>query len=354
MKFAFVGLGHAAEWLHLPAIRSLRTAEIVGGADPSLERRQIWSERQTGPVFSDPAELLSNTRPDIVVIASPPDSHAGLCRMALTAGAHVICEKPLVETVAEANHLLSLAQRTGRFVAVNQEFRYMPIFAAVRSRVGQAHIGQPVFIECRQVMDLPPWKERVEWRAAMPQRTLFEGGVHIVDLVIHLVGRLPRWVFATTSGGLDPPRPADAIHLVTLDFGLGLLGQISINRLSRSGTRYLDLRLDCEEASLRASYGGRAFVQIGAKRGQRPGIRVEFGPQGVAWVERGFKRHPLGRNARNAAVRATAELYRETVDALVSGVAPPTEATAARDSLRIIEAAYESARTGERVMVNGH
>lgn len=349
MRFGFVGLGFAAQWLHLPAARAIGGSELVGGVDASPGRAAEWQRLGAGPVYETVDALLAQGRPDVVVVATPPDSHARICVQALDAGAHVICEKPFVETLDDATSVIAAAERNQRRIAVNHEFRYMPIFKAVADVVGTADIGRSVFLHCTQFMDLPPWDEEVAWRAAMPDRSLFEGGVHLVDLLHMIAGRLPEHVFAATSSGLDPERRADAIHLVTLDYGSGLLAQITIDRLCRAGTRYVDLRVDCEHASVRSSFGGRAFLQVGVKRAQRPGVRVEFGPEGLAWVERGTRRTVLARNARQATVKATAALYVGAVAAFDRGVDPPTSAYVARDTLRVIEAAYRSARTGERV-----
>jgi len=351
MRFGFVGLGFAAQWLHLPAVRSLAGSAVVGGVDASPERCDEWAGLGAGRVHATVEALLADGRPDVVVVATPPDSHARICIQALEAGAHVICEKPFVETLDAATEVMAAAERAGRQVAVNHEFRYMPIFTAVREAIGKRDVGRPVFVHCTQFMDLAPWDEKVPWRAAMPDRSLFEGGVHLVDLLHMIAGRLPVSVFAATSSGLDLGRKADAIHLVTLDYGEGLLAQITIDRLCRAGTRYVDLRVDCEHASVRSSFGGRAFVQLGVKRGQRPGIRVDFGPEGLAWVERGLGRRVLARNARNATVKATAALYADTIEAFSRGAEPPTSARTARETLQVIEASYRSARSGERVVL---
>jgi predicted dehydrogenase len=349
VRFAFVGLGHAAQWLHVPAVRALPGATIVAGADPSPEPRAQWATLDAGPTYPDLDELLAHHAVDVVVIGTPPASHFELCMKSLGAGAHVVCEKPFVETIEQADEIIATASGAGRHVALNQEFRYMPIFSAIAREIGRADVGRPVFLQVTQLMDLPPWEEKVAWRAAMPNRTLFEGGVHLVDLIATYLGRLPVSVHAITSSGLDEQRQADAIHLVTMDFGQGLLAQVTINRLCPSGTRYVDLRLDCERASLRASFGGRAFVQVGIKRAQRPGIRVEYGPEGLAWAERGLRRATLARNPRAATAHATAALYRDVAQAFARGVEPPVNARQARDVLRIIEAAYRSAETGEPV-----
>ena len=347
--FAFVGLGFAAACLHLPALRSVPGARLIGGVDPDPDRRQAWDAPDGGRTFATLDELLDHERPDVVVVAAPPAFHADLCLRALDAGAHVLCEKPFVETSAQAEEVLLAAARAGRRVAVNHEFRYMPIFSAIARAIGEERTGRAVFVSCVQFMDLAPWEEPVAWRAAMPQRSLFEAGVHLIDLMHLVTGRLPETVSAHTSSGISGEWTADAVHLVTLDYGDGLLAQITIDRLCKAATRYVDLQVDCELESLRASYGGRALVRLGLKRGERTGIQVEFGFEGLAWGQRGMRRRVLARNPRHSTARATGALYRDTLEAWRNGMDPPSSGQAAADTLRIVEAAYRSAATGERL-----
>src|SRR5207248_10957434 len=100
-------------------------------------------------------------------------------------------------------------------------------------------------------------------------------------LLRHLYEEQPAGVYAQRSSGLEADREADAIQLVTLDFPSGRLAQITIDRLCPGGTRYLEVRADCERASLRASHGGRALVKLGKKRAERTGLNVELGAGGL-------------------------------------------------------------------------
>ena len=270
MRFGFVGLGWAARAFHEPALRSVPGAELVGGVDGVEEQRAAWTQRTGAPAFATLEELIDSARPDVVVVGTPPDSHADICIRALQGGAHVICEKPFVSTVEEADRVLAAAVAAGRSIAVNHQYREKPIFRAVKERVGAPDTGRLVFCQIVQLMNLPPWEETTPWRAAMPNRTLFEGGVHLVDLLLYLYGEVPEAVYARHSSGLEPDRKADAIHLVTLEFPGSRLAQITIDRLCRAGTRYIELRADCEHASLRASHGGRVLLQAGMKRAATP------------------------------------------------------------------------------------
>ena len=218
MRIGIVGLGWAARAFHVPALRELPSVQLFGGADSDPAQRASW-ERETGLAsFASFDELLEGGQPDAVVIATPPQSHADLCVSALEAGLHVICEKPFVADVAEAERVLAAAAAAGRQVAVNHEFREMPIYRALREQIGAADVGRLVFCQIWQLMDLAPWDEPVAWRAAMPNRTLFEGGVHLVDLLTLLFGEKPTAVYARHSSGFEAERRADAIHLVTFEF----------------------------------------------------------------------------------------------------------------------------------------
>jgi predicted dehydrogenase len=349
MRFGIVGLGWAARSFHVPALRPLYSVELVGGVDSSAEQRASWERETRLPSFASLDELFERARPEAVVVATPPDSHADLCLSILEAGAHVFCEKPFVSTVEEAGRVLAAAEEAGRHVAVNHEYRQMTTYAALREEIGKPHVGRLVFCQIWQLMDVAPWAEPVAWRAAMPNRTLFEGGVHLVDLLVWFFGEIPRAVYARHSSGFEEERQADAIHLVTLEFSENRLAQIVIDRLCKSGTRYVEIRADCEHASLRASHGGRALVRLGLKRAERAGIRVEFGTGGLAWVERGLGRKTLARARRDAAVDATGRLVEKVVAAFETGVEPPSSGREARAVLEVIEAAYRSAATGERV-----
>jgi D-apiose dehydrogenase len=350
MRFGLVGLGWATRSFQLPALEKVPGAEVVGGVDSSPEQLENW-RRETGtPGYESLEEMLEGARPDVVVVATPPGSHADIAIQALEAGAHVFCEKPFVSNVDEADRVIAAAESAGRQVAVNHEFREKPIFRALRERIESGQAGRLVFAQIWQLMDLAPWDEPVKWRREMPERTLFEGGVHLVDLLMMLFGEVPEAVYARHSSGYKEGG-ADAIHLVTFEFSGGRLGQITIDRLCRAGTRYVEIRADCEEASLRASLGGRAQVLLGKKRAEGNLLRVDYASGGLAWEERGESRKTLAKAKRPTGMHATAALLGRIVPALEENREPPSSAREARNVLAVIEAAYESARTGTRVEV---
>src|SRR5258708_792722 len=102
MRIAIVGLGNAGYTIHLPALAGIRSASVVGGCDVDAGRRERASSLYKIPVFADFDAMLAESRPEVVIIGTPPDSHAEYCLRSFTAGANVICEKPFASSVDEA------------------------------------------------------------------------------------------------------------------------------------------------------------------------------------------------------------------------------------------------------------
>lgn len=351
VRIALVGLGNAGYTLHLPALAGMPAHRVVGAVDPDEAKRRRAAGTFGVPVFDDFDAMLSAAQPDVVVVGTPPSSHMDYCLRSIAAGAHVICEKPFVASLAEADRILDAAKSAGRRVGLNHEFREMPIFRAVRDAVTSGETGKLNFAQVWQLMDLPPWAEP-GWRGQMLQRTLYEAGVHLVDFLMALFGERPVAVTATTSTCGVREGETDAVALVTLEFSRGRLAQIVQNRLCKGETQYFEVRADTDEASIRASFGGRARLTAGLFRSPKPHARVEFGIAGLAWQERGAKRRQLARNPKDPGMIATRLVFERTLEAFANGGEPPASGEAGRDVMAVIGAAYRSAATGSRVVID--
>lgn len=352
MKTALVGLGHAARDLHLPALDTIPEARAVGGFDLSPGTRSEVGEEWGVPTYSDFDALLEGSDPEVVVVGTPPDSHADYCVRALRAGCHVICEKPFVSSVEEADRVIEVAGEVGRHVALNHEFREMAIFRALRDAAGTPEVGELRFAQVWQLMDLPPWKEP-GWRGRLLQRTLFEAGVHLVDYLMALFGEKPSAVSATVSSSGAREADSDAVALVTLEFSGGRLAHVVQNRICKGETQYFEVRAEGSRASLRASFGGRARLSAGLYRETTPHVRFEYGLSGLAWREAGNRRDWIARNPRDPGRTATTEVFRRTFQAFRNGEPPPIGADVGRDVIEVVAGAYRSAEEGRRIVLDG-
>jgi D-apiose dehydrogenase len=351
MKTVVIGLGEAGLGIHLPAARGCVAVTLVGACDPNEARRSRAASAFGVPVFADVDAMFAATSPELVIVATPPDSHAELCLRAFAAGADVLCEKPFTPTLDEADRVLATAAAAGRRIALNHEFREMPIFRALLDEARRPGSGPLAFVQIWQLMHVVPGSE-LGWRGQLRQRTLFEAGAHLVDFAIALFGGLPISVQASTSSA-GAASPIDAVVLVTLEFSGGRLAQITQDRVCAGARQYFEVRAETRDASLRASFGGRSRVSAGLFRSTRPHLRFEHGLSGIAWKEMGSTRVPLARNPANPTVVATRAVLDQTVRAFQTKAAAPAEGRLGRDVLRVIAAAYESASTGRRIPLEG-
>ncbi len=348
-RIAVVGCGEAGYEMHLPALAGMRGVEVVGACDSDALRRERAASKFGVLAFDDLGAMLSQARPEVLIIATPPDSHAAICLQGLDAKCHLVCEKPFVSTQDEGRMVIAAAERAERRIALNHEFREMPIFRSILDATRKA--GEKIhFAQLWQNTYMPPSSEG-GWRGTMERRTLHEAGVHLVDYALALFGEVPRYAWASMSGGGTSGSGSDALVVVSMDFNGGRMAQIVQNRLCRGERQYFEVRADTPSASYRASFGGRARVTTGLYRSTRPHMRIEYGSSGLAWSEQGARRVQLSRNPSNPRVVATRLVLERSLAAFETGSRPPATPEDALDALRVIDACYTSASTGTRIAV---
>jgi predicted dehydrogenase len=348
-RIAILGLGAAAGQIHLPACARLPEVELVGACDPDAVRRERAGRRfGIRALHADPAALLEREKPHAVIVATPPDTHRDLCLLALAHGAHVLCEKPFVSSVAEADEVIEAAARRRLSVAVNNQYRFVKIYRAARARIAGGDYGRPFLIQCWQQMFHPPSRE-ANWHARLVQSTLYEFGTHPLDLFCFFFDALPLSITAHAPRPF-PEHEADVVVQATLRFPGERLATLTFNRVSHAPERYLEMRVDCERASLRLSFGGVARAGLDWSRLlRRPIARLSLGKGGEARVEAGGRSRVLARGWREPRAPATAALLAEWLDEIRRGAASLDRARHARELLRIVFAGYESARSGRTV-----
>lgn len=298
-------------------------------------------------VYPDAAALLEKEKPDAVIIGTPPDSHSELALEALEHGAHVFCEKPFMRTVEEADQVIAAAAARNLVIAVNNQYRYMPIYARTRERLERGDFGRLYFIQCWQQMFHPPAVERVAWRAALKQSTLYEFGTHALDLICFFFGALPEALTAQIPRA-RAGYSSDVLVLATLRFPEERVATLALNRVSQAPERYLEMRLDCERASLRLSLGGVARASIEwSKRLGRPMARVSFVKGGEARQEADGRSVAYVKEKQPAFMSATATHLARFVSAIQTGARDYDAARHAREVLRLALAGYEAAASGE-------
>ena len=206
--YAFMGAAHSQAWRTAGRFFDLPyTAEmaVVAGRDPvatqAAAQRLGWGSAET-----DWRRLVSRSDVDLVDICTPGDTHAEIAIAALTAGKHVLCEKPLANSVAEAQEMVSAAQAAAErgvrsMVAFN--YRRVPALALARRIVAEGRLGTLRHVRASYLQDwiVDPQFPLV-WRLQRDRAgsgALGDIGAHIVDAAQYVTGQTVVGVSAITE-----------------------------------------------------------------------------------------------------------------------------------------------------------
>ncbi len=196
VRVGLVGFGLAGQAFHAPVICGVPGMELAGIVERKGTRaREKYPEVRVARTLQ---ELLADKDIQLCVIATPNDSHFELASTCLLAGRHVVVDKPLAPTLAEAKELFRLAAELGLLITVYQDRRWDGDFHTIRKILESGLLGTVVEYECRyDRFRVEPkqnaWRERADQPGA---GVLFDLGPHVLDQALVLFGE-PRAVTAS-------------------------------------------------------------------------------------------------------------------------------------------------------------
>jgi len=173
--------------LHAQTIATHDGSRLVGVCDVNMEHAAAVGRQLQAEAFEHIGSLLEKTNPNIVVVATPDHLHHDITIAAMQAGCHIFCEKPLSETVAEAEQMVEAAQRCGVWLAVNYNRRYGFAYQEARKRLEAGELGEILSVTIDVVDGVPP--ASVARSADVMLTTLL---THHFDLVRFLAGEVTR------------------------------------------------------------------------------------------------------------------------------------------------------------------
>ena len=246
LRVAVIGAGMIANAGHLPAWKNQPGAEIVAVADLEEANARATALRYGIPsVYTDVGEMLGRQRPDLVIVCSPNHYHKEHALAALRAGAHVLCEKPLATSCADAVEMFQAAEAAGKILYVGQNLRFFNVIAAAKDFAARGELGEIYHADtiCMRRRGVPTWG-RFHIKKDSDGGPLWDIGVHMLDSMLWVMGN-PRVLAATgmtyaklanrdeglitslaDSGapvGVFTPRPYDYREFDVEDMAVGLL-----------------------------------------------------------------------------------------------------------------------------------
>jgi len=146
VRIGMIGFG-AIGREHAEAASSVSGVQLVAVCDRAQPRLDAAKAEFDARGYLEPDQLLADSDVDLVVVGTPPATHAEVVLQALAAGKHVVCEKPFALRVDEVDAMLAAAASNDRVITVYQSRRWDPDFVAVRSAVRQGAIGDLFYLE---------------------------------------------------------------------------------------------------------------------------------------------------------------------------------------------------------------
>lgn len=336
MRVAAFGTGffstyHYDSWSRIPGV------ELVGICVHSNRARgeEFAARYGAKAVYTDPARMLDETKPDLVDIITTPESHAELVGLAAARRIPMICQKPLAPSLADAEAMVESARATDTLLVAHENWRFRPWNREVGRLIRDGAIGQPYNATFRMRpgdgQGPSAYLDRQPYFQKMPRFLVHETGIHMIDVFRFLMGEIVG--VSARLRKLNPVIAGEDSGLVLFDFEGGAAGLLDGNRLAdfeADNTRLTmgEMLIEGAEGSIRLDGEARLWLR---RRGQPA------------------REHAYDWNRRGYAGDSVHALQAHVVAHLREGT--PVENTGADylQAVRVEEAVYRSHAEGRHV-----
>ncbi|HEX5940415.1 MAG TPA: Gfo/Idh/MocA family oxidoreductase [Dehalococcoidia bacterium] len=334
LRIGLVGAGLIARRSHLPAFAALPEARVTAVASGRLVSAEAAATEFSIPrVYESWEELIADQDVDAVDICTVNSLHAPIAIAAARAGKHVLVEKPMAVTLAQADEMIDAARRAGVLLMVAHNLRYVPVFEMLHEVVSSGRIG-PIQTARGVFMHAGPdetWGAESDWF----WRQEMAGGGAVLDLGIHMIDLL-RWVVArpvlevgAMVSRVAKPTFAEDNAFITMRFDGGILGSVQTSWTARP---FPDNQVTIQGDEGRVIVGRTAAEPLVIYRQSAGGVEKD--------------------TPKIAEASRLGNLFSHFVSCVRDGNSPRVSGVDGRDSLAVALAAYESARAGQIVAVS--
>ncbi|HEV7665264.1 MAG TPA: Gfo/Idh/MocA family oxidoreductase [Chloroflexota bacterium] len=339
VRVAVIGVGANVFKMHAPALHR-PDVEVVAVVDVNVAAAERQAEDFGCPFFADHRAMLAATSPQAAVVLAPHPFHAPLAIDCLTAGAHVLVEKPMAVEVAEADAMIDAARQANRLLAVNLQHRTRAEIRTARRLIDEGRLGQIQRVEMVAIWTrTASYYAMARWRGTW----LGEGGgvlmnqsPHSLDLVCHLAGQPSRVVAWNRT--IYHAIEAEDTSLAMLEWPTAVLGTLLVSTAQSGDAERLEI--GGTRGTLRLAHGNLQLFE--ADQDLRDFLRENREPFGEPQLtERDVPLDPGDGNHQ--------AIYDNFITAIHGGGPLVADGAEGRLSLELANALIQSSHTGEPV-----
>ena len=217
MKAAVIGVGHLGKH-HARILASIPGVSLAGVVDINRERAAEIAREYGTTAFADPREIAGL---NLAVIATPTESHAAIAAPLIDAGVHTLIEKPVTQTLQEADALIAAAKKKGVVLAVGHSERFNPAVVAARP-----YVNDPRFIEVHRL--------GTQLGRSLDIDVVLDLMIHDLDLILSMV---PSEVESVEAVGVPVLTPKVDIANARVRFKNGCIANLTASRISKDQIR---------------------------------------------------------------------------------------------------------------------
>jgi predicted dehydrogenase len=202
VKVGIIGCGGIANGKHMPSLSKLSDVEIVAFCD-LIEEKAVKAKEEYGTpdakVYTDYKELLKDSEIEVIHVCTPNRSHAPITIDSLYAGKHVMCEKPMAKTAADARRMVEVAKETGKKLTIGYQHRHKPEAIYLKSVIERGDLGEIYFAKAFAVRrrGTPNWGVFLN-EYEQGGGPLIDIGTHSLDITLYLMNNYePKMVVGT-------------------------------------------------------------------------------------------------------------------------------------------------------------
>lgn len=238
VKVGIVGVGRVAQDFHIPTLQKLEGFDLCCAYDAIPARRQVAKGQYGLKSFSDYKEFL-NSKIELVVIASPSNTHRELALKAINSGKNVVVEKPMALSLQDADEIIDQANEKKVMLSVSHSRRWDSDFLTVKKLLQQRAIGKLVSIESRVMgygsligYSVAEFDTHWRYKKFYGGGVLYDMGSHLIDQLLCLIDERVIGVWCDMKNVLWSEEVDDYFKCL-LRFEDGLIAQIETSQISR-------------------------------------------------------------------------------------------------------------------------